>query len=264
MDMKGGQCDLSTIDERHARASAGVVLRDETEWRDGFARPRVFLQPIAAPSILGLAGFSVATMMVATIQAGWWGSPTDLPVVAPFCAMFGGLAQFAAGMWAFRARDAVATLAHGTWGAFWLAFGILEGMIAGGVLPTVAPTAANLPLGLWFLGLAYVTLSAAIASLAESVGIFAVLITLAAGSAFSAGGLMTGGLASGWTKTGGWLFVFSAGFAWYMLTAMVMAAASGRTILPLLKSKRAANVPLQQPVEPIELAWSEPGVKQGQ
>ncbi|SRR5579871_2407356 len=255
---------MSTIDERRERASAGVAVRDETEWRDGFARPRVFLQPIAAPSILGLAGFSVATMMVATIQAGWWGSPADLPVVAPFCAMFGGLAQFAAGMWSYRARDAVATLAHGTWGAFWLAFGILEGMIAAGVLPSVAPTAANLPLGLWFLGLAYVTLSAALASVVESIGIFAVLGTLATGSALTAGGLMTGGLASGWTKAGGWAFVISAGCAWYVLTAMVMAAASGRTVLPLFKRQKAANVPLQQPVEPIQLAWSEPGVKQGQ
>ena len=255
---------MSTLDQRRENASAGVALRDEDAWRDGFARPRVFLQPIAAPSILGLSGFSVATMMVATIQAGWWGTPTDLTVVAPFAAMFGGLAQFAAGMWAYRARDAVATLAHGAWGSFWLAFGILEGMIAAHVLPAPAPGAANLPLGLWFLGLAYVTLSAAVAAAAESLGILAVLGTLSAGSALTAGGLMTGGMASGWTHAGGWAFVISAGLAWYMATAMVLTAATGRTILPLLKLKREGNVPLSQPVEPIQLAWAEPGVKQGQ
>jgi succinate-acetate transporter protein len=254
---------MSTIDERRERAGAGVALADES-WADGFARPRVFLQPIAAPSILGLAGFSVATFMVATIQAGWWGTPADLPVVAPFCAMFGGLAQFMAGMWAYRARDAVATLAHGTWGAFWLAFGILMGMQAGGVLPTPAPTAANLGLGLWFFGLAYVTLTAAIAALGESLGIFAVLITLATGSALSAGGLMTGGLASGWTKAGGVLFVISAGIAWYAVNAMVLKAAMGRTILPLFQWKKEANVPGGRPTRAIELAWAEPGVKQGQ
>jgi len=32
--------------------------------------------------------------------------------------MFGGLAQFLAGMWAYRARDGIATLAQGTWGAY--------------------------------------------------------------------------------------------------------------------------------------------------
>ncbi|HET7568714.1 MAG TPA: GPR1/FUN34/YaaH family transporter [Gaiellaceae bacterium] len=256
---------MSTIDERRERASAGVALRDREEvWEDGFARPRVFLQPIAAPSVLGLAGFSVATMMVATIQAGWWGSLTDFTVIAPFCAMFGGLAQFAAGMWSYRARDVVATLAHGTWGAFWLAFGLLEGMIAAGVIPAPVPGATNLPLGLWFIGLAYITLSAAIAATAHNVGIAAVLWTLATGAALTAVGLLTGGFTSGWTHAGGWLFVISAGLAWYSLTAMMMAAVTGRTILPMGELKASANVPGRKPIRPIELEWAEPGVKQGQ
>jgi succinate-acetate transporter protein len=256
---------MSTIDERRERASAGVAVRDaDPVWEGEFARPRVFLQPIAAPSVLGLAGFSVATMMVATIQAGWWGSITDFAVVAPFAAFFGGLAQFAAGMWSYRARDAVATLAHGTWGAFWLAFGALQMMIATHVIPAPAPGATNLPLGLWFIGLAYITLSAAIASTMESVAIAAVLWTLAAGAGLTAAGLLTGGFTSGWTHAGGWLFVISAGLAWYTLTAMVMAAAGGRTVLPLGKYKKDANVPTRKPMRPIELEWAEPGVKQGQ
>jgi len=256
---------MSTIDERRERASSGVALHDRDEaWEGDFARPRVFLQPIAAPSVLGLAGFSVATMMVATIQAGWWGTIGDFTVIAPFCAMFGGLAQFAAGMWSYRARDAVATLAHGTWGAFWLAFGLLEGMIAAGVIPAPAPGATNLPLGLWFIGLAYITLSAAIASMVENLAISSVLWTLAAGSGLTAVGLLTGGFASGWTHAGGWLFVISAGLAWYTLTAMLMAATSGRTVLPLGHFKKSANVPGRKPMRPIELEWAEPGVKQGQ
>jgi len=256
---------MSTIDERRERASSGVALHDRDEaWEGDFARPRVFLQPIAAPSVLGLAGFSVATMMVATIQAGWWGTIGDFTVIAPFCAMFGGLAQFAAGMWSYRARDAVATLAHGTWGAFWLAFGLLEGMIAAGVIPAPAPGATNLPLGLWFIGLAYITLSAAIASMVENLAISSVLWTLAAGSGLTAVGLLTGGFASGWTHAGGWLFVISAGLAWYTLTAMLTAATSGRTVLPLGHFKKSANVPGRKPMRPIELEWAEPGVKQGQ
>lgn len=255
---------MSTIDERRERASAGVALRDEEAWLDGFARPRVFLSPIAPPSILGLAGFSVATMMVATIQAGWWGSITDFAVVGPFAAFFGGLAQFMAGMWSYRARDGIATLAHGTWGSFWLAFGALQILIATHVLPAPIPDATNLPLGLWFIGLAYITGSAALAALFKGIGLSAVLWTLAVGSAFSAVGLLTGGFTSGWTHAGGWLFVFSAGFAWYMVTAMVLTSATGRTILPLFEYKKAANVPAAQPVRPIELEWAEPGVKQGQ
>src|SRR5262249_37346071 len=103
---KGGT--MRTLDERRQDAFAGV---EESAWEDGFARPRVFLQPIAAPSILGLAGFAGATFIVASNLAGWRGTPDSGLTLAPFAAMFGGLAQFLAGMWAFKARDAIATLA---------------------------------------------------------------------------------------------------------------------------------------------------------
>src|SRR5437764_14678011 len=122
---------MTTLDERRRIAAAGD---EDTSWEDGFAPPRVFLQPIAAPSILGLAGFAGATFVVASNLAGWWGTPTSGLAIAPFAAMFGGLAQFVAGMWAYKARDAIATLAHGTWGSFWLAYGILNLLLAAPVL----------------------------------------------------------------------------------------------------------------------------------
>ncbi len=39
-----------------------------------------------------------------------------------------------AGMWAYRARDAVATAMHGTWGSFWMAYGLLQLLLVTGVL----------------------------------------------------------------------------------------------------------------------------------
>ncbi|HEV8207225.1 MAG TPA: hypothetical protein VGR04_11120 [Acidimicrobiia bacterium] len=45
---------------------------------------------------------------------------------------------------------------------------------------------------------------------------------------------------------------------------MMLAAAAGKTILPLGKYKRAANVPGDKPMHPIQLEWAEPGVKMGQ
>src|SRR5918911_730826 len=91
---------------------------------------RINLTPIAAPSILGLYGFAGATLMVAANMAGWYGTKSSPGFLFPFAAMFGGLAQFLAGMWAFRARDALATAMHGMWGAFWLAWGILYLLVA--------------------------------------------------------------------------------------------------------------------------------------
>src|SRR5436853_7659715 len=76
---------MSTLEERREIATAGVH-----DSRNGVAT-RVVLQPIAAPSILGLAGFAGATFIVASNLAGWWGTPQSPLALAPFAAMFGGL-----------------------------------------------------------------------------------------------------------------------------------------------------------------------------
>lgn len=229
---------------------------------DGRALARVFLQPIAAPSILGLAGFAGATFIVASNLAGWWGTPDSPLVLAPFAAMFGGLAQFLAGMWAYKARDAIATLAHGTWGSFWLAYLILNILVATGKVTEPTPWFHNPEVGFWFFALAITTGIAAFAAVAESLGLVAVLTTLAGGSGILAGAFIYGSHL--WVEVAGWVFVFSAGFAWYMVAAMLLAYAAGRTILPTFKYQRAANVPGRQPVRPIEVEWAEPGVKMGQ
>jgi succinate-acetate transporter protein len=244
----------STINDSRRQTELDVA-------RDGVAT-RVFLQPIAAPSVLGLFGFAGATFIVASNMAGWWGTPTSGLALAPFAAMLGGLAQFLAGMWAYRARDAIATAMHGMWGAFWLAYGILNIMIAAHALTPPTPWFHNPELGFWFFALAAITASGALASLAESIGLFAVLSTLAAGSGIAAGAFIYG--SHGWVQVAGWLFVISAGCAWYVATAMMLAAAGKMTILPLGKLNRAANVPGRKPVRPIELEWAEPGIKMGQ
>ncbi|MER6874717.1 GPR1/FUN34/YaaH family transporter, partial [Amycolatopsis sp. NPDC000673] len=74
-------------------------------WRE---HTHINLSPVAAPSILGLAGFAVSTFMVAANLAGWFGDSTSTPLLlAPFAFAFGGVAQFLAGMWSYRARDAL-------------------------------------------------------------------------------------------------------------------------------------------------------------
>src|ERR671935_263943 len=230
---------------------------------DGGTLARVFLQPIAAPSILGLAGFAGATFIVASNLAGWWGTPDSGLVLAPFAAMFGGLAQFLAGMWAYKARDGIATLAHGTWGAFWLAYGILNILLATHAIPAPANFWHQPEVGFWFFALAITTAIAAVAAVSESVGLVAVLSTLAGGSGILAGAFIYG--SHFWAQVAGWVLVFSAGFAWYTVAALTLAAAFGRTIVPLFKYERKANLPGRRPVQPIQLEWgAEPGIKQGQ
>jgi succinate-acetate transporter protein len=151
---------------------------------------------------------------------------------------------------------------HGAWGAFWLAYGILNTLVAAGALATPKPWYHNPEVGFWFFALACVTASGALASLGESIGLFSVLSTLAAGSGILAGAFIYGSHA--WTEVAGWVLVFSAGFAWYVATAMMLAGVGGRVVLPLGKLSKKANRPGAQVTQPIELDWAEPGIRHGQ
>lgn len=231
-------------------------------WQD---RTRVFLQPIAAPSILGLFGFAGATMMVGAWQAGWYGSPLTPLILFPFALTFGGLAQFMAGMWAYRARDGLATAMHGMWGAFWLAFGLLFllvdlGAFPGGITPALGGTLQGF--AFWFVVLCVITALGAFAALAENLGLFLTLALLAVGSGFTAAGWFA---ASMWPlRVGGWLFVFSAIVAVYTAGAMMLENSYGRTILPLGKYHAKDNIPGRRASRPLEYKHGQPGVKVGQ
>jgi succinate-acetate transporter protein len=241
----------------HSSRTTNGAARHE-EWLD---HTRVFLQPIAAPSILGLFGFAAATFMVAAHMAGWYGSATTDQFLFPFAATFGGLAQFAAGMWAFRARDAIATAMHGMWGAFWMAFGILQLLVAVGVLTTPA-SGEFVELGYWFLALAVITGFGALAALGENLAITTVLGTLAVGAGLAAVHYLVGGAT--WETAAGWVLLASAFLACYTAGAMMIASAWGRTILPLGEYRKSANLPGRRPVDPLQYEFGEPGVKQGQ
>jgi succinate-acetate transporter protein len=227
-------------------------------WQD---RTRIVLTPVAAPSVLGLFGFFAATLLVGSNMAHWWGTSSSARDVFPYAVMLGGVAQFLAGMWAYRARDGLATAMHGIWGSFWLAFGLYQLLAATGTLPAVT-SPLDPAFGFWFIPLAAITGVGALAALARSIGLFAVLGPLAAGCVFAAAGWIGG---YGWCLTvAGWLFVFAAGFAFYAASAMMLAAAYGRTVLPTGELSTAANVPGRAPQEPIEYAGGMPGSRAGQ
>lgn len=75
--------------QRVGNANGALADNDVGAWR---ANTRVFLQPIAAPSILGLFGFAGATFMVAANMAGWFGTATSAIYIFPFAAIFGAIA----------------------------------------------------------------------------------------------------------------------------------------------------------------------------
>jgi succinate-acetate transporter protein len=222
----------------------------------------VFLQPIAAPSILGLFGFAAATFMVTAYLVGWYGTPKSPALIFPFATAAGGIAQGAAALWSYKARDGLATAVHGIWAAFWLAYGLLQLLIAVKAIPAPARGAAIPEVGYWFFVLAAITLAAAVASLGENLAISSVLWPLWVGAGFLGVFYVTGG--SVWEKLGGYITMFSSVTAFYAATALMMSSTWGRVVFPLGKYRRSANVVGEQPTYPIQFEYGEPGVKQGQ
>ena len=149
------------------------------------------------------------------------------------------------------------------WGSFWIAFGIFNILVMWQKLPDhPAGSVSDPAFAMWFWTLMAITAAGALAAIAESLALFSVLGTLAAGSLFLALGLSFG--STGWVKVAGWVLVASAILAWYTATAIMMLSGAGKVILPLGKPKKEANMPGGQPVKPIQLEWAEPGVKKGQ
>lgn len=226
----------------------------EEESSQAGQRARIYLQPIAAPSILGLYGFAGATFMVAANMAHWYGDAQSALYLFPFVAFFGGLAQFLAGMWAFRARDGLATAMHGMWGSFWLGYGLLYLLVA---LNKLTVPAGSWPeLGYWFIVLAAITWVGAAAAGAENKSLAAVLTFLAAGSTTAAIGELSG--ATWLMILSGYLFMISAVVAWYTASALLLGEAFGHEVWSIGKGPHLREMP------PVATGVGETGVIRGQ
>jgi succinate-acetate transporter protein len=205
------------------------------------ARTRVFLSPIAPPSVMGLFGFAIATLMVGAWQAGWYGSATTPELLWPFTLVAGGVLQLVAAVACYRARDSIALAVHSVWGAFWTAWSVMMLLVTLHDLPSLSFASANANFAFWFIGLSIVTLSATLAALAKGGMLTLMLGCLTAGSILTAIGFYSGSLAT--NRAGGWLYVVSAAAAWLFATAMMMENSFGRTIIPLGKFKADSNIP---------------------
>jgi uncharacterized protein len=219
---------------------------------------RINLQPIAAPSILGLYALAGSTLIVAANMAGWYGNPHTALYLIPFTTVFGGIAQFATGMWAYKARDAIATAMHGTWGSFWIGFGILQLLMATGTIPPNA--GSSFPaLGCWFIALAAITIMGTIAATAKNLALTLTLGTLSLGSIFAALALLLGSSPGvGWEAAAGYTLIVSAICAWYTASALMFEGVSGKAVLPVGKTWLAQKAPS------IATGEGEPGVAKGQ
>lgn len=106
------------------------------------------------------------------------------------------------------------------------------------------------------------TMCCAFAAIAKNLGLFTVLGLFAAGSALLVAGFIAGSHTT--VVAAGWVLVASVGAAIYTGAALTFTDTYGRTILPLGKFKKDANVPGRVVTHSIEYPGGMPGVRVGQ
>ncbi len=219
----------------------------------GVPEARIFLQPIAAPAVLGYFALGSALIIWGSWFAEGWGTEKDPSSFFPFLILFGGVGQLAAALWSYRARAAVAAALHGSWAAFWLGVGLIY-LLATAHTIAVPPRGAEWQsLGQWLIYMSVVTWTTALAALPRSPIGFLAQATLGSGAAIGAAALLLG--SSTWEQVAGWLFVAAAAFSFYVGAALMLDTVYGKVALPLLRRGQA---------EPIEYPLGDPGVKVGQ
>ncbi len=181
----------------------------------------------ADPGPLGLAGFALTTFVLSMFNAGLV-SKAGEPVVLGVALAYGGIAQFAAGMWEFRTGNTFGAVAFTSYGAFWVSFWALITFFA----PTIPAEHAGAAVGLYLISWGIFTAYMFVASLRTTGAIALVFLLLTI--TFILLGIGNSGGHEGITEVGGWTGLLTAVAAWYASFAAVVNSTFGKTVMPVV------------------------------
>jgi succinate-acetate transporter protein len=183
---------------------------------------------LADPAPLGLAGFALTTFVLSVFNAGL--IKTGDGAVLSLALAYGGIAQFAAGMWEFVRGNTFGATAFSSYGAFWISFWWLLNH-----LPHTANNDLHHSLGAFLLAWAIFTAYMFVGSTRVSGAVMAVFLFLTLAFVFLAIGQFTMSATeatNGMYKFGGWLGLVTAVAAWYASFAGVTNSTFKRVVLP--------------------------------
>jgi len=182
---------------------------------------------IADPAPLGLAAFALTTFVLSAVNAGWVPASVE-PVVFGLALAYGGIGQFAAGMWEFAKGNTFGATAFTSYGAFWVSFWWLTGHSGLDKVPAGdAAKGVGLYLLVWGIFTAYMT----VAATRVSAAVLAVFVLLTITFLVLAWGEFA--TSTGIHKLGGWLGIATALAAWYASFAGVSAFTFKRPLVPV-------------------------------
>jgi uncharacterized protein len=174
---------------------------------------------IANPAALGLAGFALTTFILSVHNAGG-DAREPLLVFWGFAIFYGGLAQFCAGMWEFKAGNTFGATAFSTYGGFWMGVAATVYLVLQGKL-AIADVNSTLA---WILTAFAIfnTYMLIISARTQNVAVFLVFLTLEITEILLAWGKFNGSAdGTGLVSIGGWMGIVTAFVAWYTSAAIV-------------------------------------------
>jgi uncharacterized protein len=184
---------------------------------------------IANPAALGLGGFALTTFVLSTHNAGLAPNLTWLGLAF----FYGGLAQFAAGMWEFKTGNTFGATAFSTYGAFWMSLATFVVLLLNGKIPAAD---VDKDLGWFLLSFAIFNTYMLFCSARQNMSVFLVFLTLEVTEILLFIGFFSGNKAGeGLVALGGWMGVVTAIVAWYASAAVVANSLRLKPILPVGK-----------------------------
>jgi uncharacterized protein len=197
----------------------------------------------ADPGPLGLAAFAGTTFVLSMVNSGLVGRGSLvggglLPLVAALALAYGGIAQFAAGLWEFRTGNTFGAVAFCSFGAFWISFYFVV-HAAASVAPSELFSGLGLYLWMWGIFTTYMFFASLRTTGAVALVFLLLAITfivLGIGNSSLAGTLK---VTNNTIKIGGYIGLATAIVAWYASFAAVLNSTFGKTVMPVVPLRKA-------------------------
>ena len=189
---------------------------------------------VADPVPMGLWAFATGTWIAGTVFGGALSTAT-FPQVAPILIIFGGFAQFIAGLFAYRRANALAVTSFCCIGSLYTALGFIFLLAAGALVGTTAPD--QLVIGFLIESFCFIALALTLAAIETNWAAVAMFGLLAIG--YGCAGipyLVNSVNAGGWGTVGnigGWFMCASAFCAAYTGLALIINTTRERAIMPI-------------------------------
>jgi len=200
--------------------------------------PHKAFREFGNPAPLGLSAFALTTFVLSLVNVQARGVTTP-NVVVGLAYFYGGVVQFAAGMWEFACGNTFGATALSSYGGFWLSYAAIQtnafGIATAYAKPADLASAVGFFLICWFI----FTFLLVLCTLRSTLAFFFLFFTLDMAFLFLAIGefeTANGNIsrATGCSKAGGWFGLLAALAAWYNALAGLLDSNNSFFLVPVV------------------------------